>query len=269
MALGIASLVRPPLGLLFVPTTCLWALAAAWPRRLIGLAAAVCVVIPAFWVVRNYSVGEGLRLSTSSEATLVFYAAPCVRADAAGRECDSSREQDLIETDRRLRSVLQPGDDPMSIARSQAIGDVIAHPFAAFRVQLRSWVKLALAHSMGTLSAVLGMRYQPSNLFSVLVLREDNARSTASSGSLWFALAWALFNLFVFVAATCGILSGVWRQRWLPVAGMVLAALLLTATVGSLGQERMRVPILLPLFLLAGEAWQGMHWRRRFRETTP
>ena len=260
--LGLASLVRPPLGLVFLPTACLWACAAAWPKRLLAVSIGLSLAIPSIWVVRNHTVGEGLRLSTSSEATLIFYAAPCVRADAGGRECDSSRNDDLIETDRRLRSVLQRGDDPMSTARSQAIDDVIAHPAATIRVQLRSWIKLAVAHSMGAFSTLLGLEYQSSNLFSALVLREEGAGRTAFSSSLWLALAWSLFNLLIFVAAIAGAVGGALRRRWLPVGGMVLASLLLAATVGSLGQERLRVPMLLPLFLLAGEA---SHWLRGWR----
>ena len=100
---GVASLIRPPFGLLFLPTI----LAMVWrdhrARRVrVILVVALVFTVPAMWATRNWALGEGFILSTVSRHNAVFYAATCAVSQDLGQECNSNRLQRTREVQQRL-----------------------------------------------------------------------------------------------------------------------------------------------------------------------
>jgi hypothetical protein len=263
-ALGCASLVRPPLGLFYVPAIALIAWR-RWPTWLLALVALGALAVPGAWVLRNHAQGEGARLATAPDLTLVFYTGPCVRSEAAGRDCDADRPRQMADFDTRIKSVLRPGQDAVTVARRLAVHDILEKPATMARVQLKSLVKLVVGHSMGTFYPLLGRPYVSSGLFSRFVLREQNSGPASPLTQLILLFAWTAFNAAIAVAASIGVVAAARQHRRSLLAAALVTIGLFAAASGSLGQERLRVPIMLPILLLVGCAAEGVgdKWRRR------
>jgi hypothetical protein len=249
--LGCATLVRPPLALVFIPA--LWAF--AWPvralRRGVAVATVCAVAIPGSWVLRNVAVGAGPTLSRVGDYSMIFYTAPCAVSESKGEDCDRAYPTRYREMADRLARQLKPADDVVAAARSQALGDIAANGEGALRMYGKSLAKVAVAHSMGTFASTLGMEYQPSGLFARLVLGERSDSGGAGVTPMLLALAWSAFNAALFALAGVGFALALWRRRF-DVAlafGVIVAAL--CAAVGAVGQERVRLPMMLPLLMLA------------------
>lgn len=252
--LGCATLVRPPLGLFYIPVM----LALAWqrfPRRLPLVMATLCALgLPGLWTIRNVAVGEGARFSTVGDYSLIFYTAPCAVSETLGEDCDRAYPRRHAEIAQRLRNELKTGDNVLAVARRDAVTDLLANSTGAVRMYAKSLVKLAVAHSMGTFATVLGLPYQSSGLFSKLVLREG---SDAETGSLWpllLAAAWTFVNVAIVLAALVGLAMSMRVKRFDFVLGFGLTAALFVASVGAVGQERTRLPIMVSLLMFGALA---------------
>ena len=125
---------------------------------------------------------------------------------------------------------------------------------------VRSFARFSISHSLGNLHDLLGLPYEPSGLFSSLVLGEE-VESQGPRGSTIVAVLWTLLNIAIGLGAVAGLWLALRDRAWivvlscLPTISAVSAA---TALVG-LGNERLRLPVMPLLFLLlmvAFSKWQ-------------
>lgn len=250
--LGAATLVRPPLGLVFAPGL----VALAWGRvKPVRASAAVMagvalLVLP--WMTRNWMAGEGFRLSTVGDFSVVFYTAPCAVSEAAGDDCDRSYPRRWAEIGERLKANLRPGDDPLALASTFAWRDIRQHPDGVARMYAKSMVKLSIGHSLWTWQRGLGRAYRPSSLFAVLVLGDSAPAERPPVRELLIPAAWLLANLAVAIAAVAGAVRLMWMREWRVLLVLMPPVLALLAATGAVGQERMRLPMMMSLLLLAG-----------------
>jgi hypothetical protein len=253
---GLAGLVRP-LALLYEPL--LLAVARKrgrlrWPTVLAQL---LLVLLPSgAWAARNYAAGEGFRVSTVPEINLLYYSAAYAISQERGEDWEASWPDRVEELSGRVGQRLAPGEDVPGAIRRLAVEELRARPAAYARVQAKSGVKLLVDHSLGSLYGELGQPYTPSGLFSRLILREGTTGGAADLGVTVLASAWLMLNVAVCATAAFGAVRGCRRgECWLVLACGLTLLLFLLATA-SVGLERMRMPMMLPLFLLSGLAFQ-------------
>jgi hypothetical protein len=266
--LALATLVRP-LGLLFLPA----ALAMAWPNLRSKILTPVIVIVASClplgaWALRNATVGEGFRLTNVGDLNLLYYTAAYSRSEQRGLDWAEDWPAQVSELTVELGNRLGPGDDVVLAARRLAWEEISARPAAVAKVQAKSWLKLAIDHSLPTLATSLGRTYQPSGLFSNLVLSpqrkqgigEDPGPQPEQGTSLALrvaALLWMGLNTLIALAAIGGTLKAFRQRQWRMLIAGSLTALLFVIATGSVGLERFRLPIMLPLFLLAANLILG------------
>ena len=173
--LGFAGLVRP-LGAMYLPAAGFYAFRRAERR---WLAAAVVVggsLLPSVgWMARNSAVGNGFRLSTVGDMTLLYYFAGYSIAEERGQDWGELTKLRGVTDELlgKLKERVKPGDNVYRVMRSLALEELNARPGAAAKVLAKSWVKLYLTHSANELYPLLGWEYRPTNLMSRYVLREE------------------------------------------------------------------------------------------------
>src|SRR5205085_4530866 len=150
------------------------------------------------------------------------------------------RVQELAD---RLGERLQPGEDVIAAGRRLAVEELLARPGPALRVHLKSLFKLFCDHSLGLTSELVGVPYQPSGLFSKLVLRDRTEAAGGNWGALALSLAWMALNALIMLAAVWGFVNSVRRRCWVVLIVGGLTTLLLAAATGAVGLERFRMPI--------------------------
>jgi hypothetical protein len=258
--LGLAGLVRP-LAILYLPM----AVALAFRHRTLrGATAAVCcatALLPsALWAWRNQAVGEGFRVTTVGDLNLLYYSAAYATSEERGEDWLDSWPTRVPELSARLEQEVGPGEDVSAAARRLAVKELRARPGAAVRVQVKSAVKLFVDHSVPSLHHLLGLPYNSTGVFSRWVLRERSDTASTSWGPLLLSLSWLGLNALTFLAALAGAVLA-WRRRLYLLAGTcALTVVLFTLATGSVGLERMRLPILLPLSLLVGGVFRIPPW---------
>jgi hypothetical protein len=255
--LGLAGLVRP-LAVLYEPLV----LAVAWQRGnfrwTLGGVQLLLILLPSgLWAARNQAVGEGFRVSTVPEINLLYYTAAYAISEERGEDWLGSWPGRVEELSERLGTRLRPGEDVFYAARALAVEEVKARPGVAVRVQAMAALKLFTDHSVGSVHSVLGRRYVPSGLFSRLVSRGPTDAAGANWGMVAAAAAWVGLNVGIAAGAMLGLVNGCRRRRYALVLACAVVVLLFTLATGSVGLERMRMPLLLPMLLLNGFAIQG------------
>jgi len=252
---GIAGLVRP-LGLLYLPAALLLSMRQTRSRAAAAAWVAVVAVLPsAVWAVRNYEVGEGLRVSWCGDATGLFYFDGYSISEERGEDWLRAWRQRNDEILARLAPRIEPGMDVFTEARRLALEELRQRPATVLRVVAKSDVKLYVDHSLGIVSGLLGIPYEPSNLFSRLVLRQQTATAVKSETALALALAWVVGNIAMALAALWALVLAVKRRAFLLLAVCGVTLTLFTVATMSQGLERFRMPIMLPLILLTGSLW--------------
>jgi hypothetical protein len=252
VVLGLSTLIRP-LGLLYLPCCLLF----GWHRRSLGwrpagFLVALAVIPPVLWAGRNHRVGEGFRLTTVGEVNLLFYAAAYSRSEERGEDWLRSWPARVDEYADRLEGRLRPGEDVFAAARALGIEEISSRPVAVLRMFGKSTCKMMVDHSLGEVVRLMGREYRPSGLFSRFVLREKPAPSEDANPLLILvAFAWSGLNAAVALAALIGGVRLVVRRQVLLVAACCITIGLFVLATFSVGLERMRLPVLLPLFLLA------------------
>jgi hypothetical protein len=252
--LGVATLVRP-LGLLYIPA----ALAVAWPRmssRFLGTAILVVAagLPPATWALRNQAMGEGFRLTTVGDLNLLYHTAAYAISEERGEDWLQSWPPRVEELTDKLGSRLKPGEDVVAAARRLALDEVRTRPGMVARVQAKSWLKLFFDHSLPTVADSLGLFYQPSGLFNDLLSSDDttSSRQQESSPALRIAaLTWMSLDALIALAALAGVVQALRKHQWRILIFSGVSILLFTLATGSVGLERFRLPMMLPLFVLA------------------
>jgi hypothetical protein len=253
LLMGLAGLVRP-LGILFLP----FALLLAGRRRQFrwttaALLVATAVAPSGLWAFRNWSAGEGFRVATVGEVNLLYYTAGYTLSEEKGEDWLASWPNRVGELSQRLERRLAPGQDVFAAGRSLAVEELAARPSVVARMQAKSTLKLFVDHSMGDFMHLIGRQYTPSGLFSRLVLGE-NKKTEGGNGILFAALLWSGFNMVITAASAVGMVRLLRRGEYsLALACCLLIGAFILATM-SVGLERMRLPMLLPLFLLAASA---------------
>jgi hypothetical protein len=255
ITLGLTGLIRP-VGLLYLPAV----LAAGWGRQARRWLAACCLVVfavlpSALWMTRNRAVGEGLRVSSVGDLNLLFYSDAYMVSEERGEDWFKSWPRRIFEIEQRLAPRLAPGEDVVAAARRMALSDIFTKPGLAAKVHLKSEVKLLLDHSGGDFAMVLGREYQPTGLFSRLVLGGNGQTDSGDSFQVVAVAAWVLFNASIVLAAAAGLLVAVWRRCYRLIVVCLPTILLFVAATGCVGLERFRLPVMLPLFLAAASLW--------------
>jgi hypothetical protein len=251
--IGIAGLVRP-LGILYLP----FALILAWRRGQLRWMSSTFLVVTAvapsgLWALHNWSAGEGLRVSTAGDVNLLYYTAGYAISEEKGEDWLASWPNRVEELSQRLESRLAPSQDIFIAGRALAVEEIKARPKVVARMQAKSTLKLFVDHSMGELMPLLGRQYTPSGLFSRLILGE-NKQPLPIDVSVYAALFWSGFNLVIGAAAAVGLVRLLLRGQYaLALACTLLIVTFIVATM-SVGTERMRLPMMLPLFLLTAAA---------------
>jgi hypothetical protein len=196
-----------------------------------------------------------------ADYSLIFYTAPCAVSEARGEDCDKAYPARHREIAARLERELLPGDEVVAVARRGALADIAANGTAAIRMYVKSVAKLAVGHSMATFAGAIGVPYQPSGLFSRLVLREQAGPGQTGVMSTVLALMWTALNAAVVAAAAAGLALAAWHRRMDLMVAFGLTAAVLVAGAGAVGQERIRLPMMLSLLML-GATTTSAHTRR-------
>jgi hypothetical protein len=253
LLLGLATLVRP-LGYLYVPA----ALTLAWPRlwsKWIGMLILTLAtgLPPVLWAFRNQAVDEGFRVTTVGDLNILYYTAAYCISEERREDWLQSWPVRVEGLTNRLGRRLHQGEDVVIAARRLAWDEIRSRPGSVVKVQAKSWFKLFLDHSMDTLAGTLGLPYQPSGLFSALVLDRNPApkREQGSIAMRIGAVAWMILNALIVLAALVGANRAIHDRQWRHLIFGVLTILLFTLATGSVGLERFRMPMMLPLFVLA------------------
>ena len=256
LLVGVAGLVRP-LGPLFLPTAIVLGFRQARARIAWILVAAALVAAPSLlWATRNLRVGEGFRVSTVGDFNLLFYTVPYSMAEAHGSDWNEEWRSNVDKIMITLDSELREGQDTFAAVRHLALQEIISRPRATTRVQIKAFVKLLVDHSLPDLYQEWGRTYEPSGLFSRLVLREQGGSQQARIDRTGAAavVAWMMLNGLIVLSAGTGLALAVWRRRWTFVATWGLPVILFSIATGSVGLERFRMPVVLPLLMLCGYA---------------
>lgn len=252
--IGLTSLVRP-LGLLYLPAAAvlIWPISQRRIRSLIVMIAAAVAPV-GLWALRNQSVGEGLRVSTIGDLHLLFQAAAYAISEERGEDWHGSWPERVRELIAKLETRVTAGADVFGECRRLAAEELAQRPLAVARVHAKSMVKLLLDHSFGDAAPMLGASYQPSGLFSRLILREDQARmgQHPTTIQLLIVLSWMALNGVIVVAALAGAIGAMRRRDYQLLFFCVPTIVLFMVASGSVGLERFRLPCLLPLLLLTG-----------------
>jgi hypothetical protein len=258
--LGLAGLVRPLVGFLFLPANLLLACrgASSVSARAKSLSAA-CLVAGALlpsgaWALRNYYSGEGLRVSPIASLNLLYYAAGYAIAEERREDWVATWPDRVGELADRLGGRIGPGEDVYSAAGALAVDELRGRPTALIRVLVKSQVKLLVAHSLGDAYHLLGRSYHPSGLFSRLILAEHRREAEGDPATVVLALAWTLLNIAIAAGAVAGALVAARRGSFLLLSTCGVTILLVAIVTSTNGLERFRIPMMLPLAILVAEA---------------
>jgi hypothetical protein len=252
LLLGAAGLVRP-LGLLYVPAAL--ALVVLARRERFVQSAVVIVTLAALpsglWAARNWRAGEGFRVTTIADVNLLYYFAAYTISEERGEDWMAAWPARVSELTAELAARLRPGEDVIAAGRALAIEELRARPVSAAKVLAKSSMKFALSHSMPDLATVTGREYKPTGLASRLVFGESAGGPSTLSASIFGALAWTAFNAALVFGALVSFVQFCRQRMWAAaIFGGATIALFLAAT-GAVGLERMRLPAMLPLVILA------------------
>jgi hypothetical protein len=255
LLLGFAGLVRP-LALLYLP----FALGLAYRGSQLKWRTAIPLVLATLlpsvlWAYRNHKVGEGWRVTTAGDINLLYYTAAYSISEEKGEDWLVSWPVRIDELSGRLKERLTEDEDVFAAGSRLALEELRARPGPACRVLLKSSVKLFSDHSAGSLFPLLGQPYHPTGFYSRFILREEKAVASGSLAAMIVAGLWSGLNAAIALAALLGIVRGLWNRLFCLTSLCCLTLLLFLAATGSVGLERMRLPMQLPLFLLAGVAF--------------
>jgi len=232
---------------------CLFAARQATHRIVAVAFITLLTVLPsAAWAVRNASVGDRLRISTVGDVTLFYYFAGYTISEERGEDWDSNWPARSAELLTKLQSRTAPGEDVFAPMRTISKEELAARPTVAAKVIAKSWVKLAVAHSVSDAAHLIGEHYQPSNLVSRLLLREqDTGEPRPGLTAMLLPAVWSLANLIILVLALTGAVMGLRKREWGFVLPLVFTIALFTIATMSQGMERFRTPFMFAMFLLA------------------
>src|SRR5262249_23741031 len=149
---------------------------------------ALAVLPSGLWATRNWAAGNGFRIATVGDLTLLYHMAGYSVSEERGVDWLDNFIPRCEEMYGKPKPRVEPGDDVIAAARSLAVDEIKARPGAAARVLVKSQVKLLVSHSLGDLCNILAVHYQPSNLFARLVLGESAESEVQSPALLAAAL---------------------------------------------------------------------------------
>jgi hypothetical protein len=258
LLLGLATLVRP-LGVLYIPA----ALALAWPHvhskaiSVVVLATAAFIP-PTLWAFRNQAVNEGFRVTTVGDLNLLYYTAAYAISEERREDWLESWPTRVDGLTNRLSRRLKPGEDVVTAARRLAWDQIRQRPKSVLKIQAKSWLKLFVDHSLPAAAETLGIAYRPSGLFSNLIMNSEPRPQGPQGNSLAtsiLALGWMGLNVLIAVAAIIGANRALHHRDWRILVFGLVSILLFTLATGSVGLERFRMPMMLPLFVLAANCF--------------
>jgi hypothetical protein len=200
-------------------------------------------VLPGAWMARNAAVGNGLRLSSVSSMTNLFYAGGYTEITARGGDTLLDWPDEVHRLAIQLESQASPGEDIFRTMDRLTLATIKAHPAAYAKAGGLSVFKFFTDHSMGSLYARLGWDYHPPGLRAQILSGHLSAPSQELCTG-FIGLAWMVFN------ALLAVLMGVGLMR-LALTGRGNVALLLggvmlyfVITTQLNGLERFRLPVM-------------------------
>ncbi len=250
LIVGLWALVRP-FGVFLVLPLAFAAFARADRRWWTTLGVCVLTALPSVaWSARNLAKGEGFRLCTVGDLTMYYYFAHAVRSEPLGTDWHATWSAAFPKRTDELREHAKPGDDCHALAGRLAREELAADPKSTAKVLLKSQLKLWTGHSLADVLRTFGIAYKPSGLMSTFVFGEES--DTGFSGWTLVAAAWSLFNLAIFAWALIAAVKSLRRRMWVLFLSCVSVAALSAAGTMCNGQERFRLPILVPMIVLIG-----------------
>src|SRR5207302_4319292 len=111
--------------------------------------------------------------------------------------------------------------------------------------------------SVALASQLLGIPYEPSGLFSRLVLRDRTEVGSRNWRPLALSLAWMVLNVAIVVAALWGLWRAIRSRAWRVLVVGGLTTVFFALATGAVGLERFRMPMMLPLLVLVAYAFSG------------
>ena len=276
LVLGFGTLVRP-MGLLYLPPALvlLWLRKKGTPRLpAAALLVATAVIPPAAWAARNYAGGEGLRVSSIVEQQLLFRSGAYVLSEERGQVGVPDWPTRAAELKTLLLASVEPGDDVYAASRTLGLHMMLDRPVEAIRIHVRSLARLVLSHSMKDLFEVVGSRYPETGLFSRFAMGESSQSRISSVPALTAAIAWTAINMAIATLALIGAVVAVMRRNWWLLLAWGAPVVLFAISAGPVGSERLRLPMMLPMFMLATSAlldrvWITGPWNARARREIP
>jgi hypothetical protein len=196
-------------------------------------------------------------VTTVSDVNLYYYTAAYSISEERGEDWLHSWPDRVEELSARLDQRVAPGQDVFSAMRRQALDELKQRPSAYLRVQVKSGFKLFVDHSLGTWYEALGSEYKPSGFFSRAVLRNPEQASSGNWGGIIAAAGWMGGNGLIALAALVGMVRGGRTRHYALTLGAAVTVVLFTVATASVGLEAKRLPMMLPLFLLAAFAVAG------------
>lgn len=247
---GLMPMIRPFGVFLAVPVV-LMALQRTDRRWLNAVLAGIITVTPTvLWSARNQAKGEGFRLCTVGDLTLYYYFAHYVRCEQSGKDWRATWPSDFVVRTRELEQRVKPGEDVYAVASQMAREQIKSDPKTTAKILAKSQFKLWFAHSLGDAHRAFGLPYQPSGLMAAFVLGEGN--ESGFRPETLMALAWTSLNGLMFIAMLWAIVVSIRRRNW----GMLFCcvSLLGLSAAGTMcvGQERFRIPMMVPMLILIG-----------------
>ena len=218
---GITTLTRPVM-LIFVALIGIWFVYRRLPRLAsVWILGAVLVIAP--WTIRN-AQEHGRLILVASEGGITFWTGNHPLAQGEG---DMAANPGIKSANRdfRARHAGLTSEQLESIYYREALSHILAHPVW--------WVGL-LARKFFFLWVPIGPSY-----------------TLHSSLYLWASVV--SYGL-ILAPAVAGAVA-LWRQRRTPVGLTLMAASLVIASLAFFPQERFRIPVLDPMFIICAATW--------------
>jgi hypothetical protein len=209
---------------------------------------------PTLWAFRNQAVNEGFRVTTVGDLNLLYYTAAYAISEERREDWLESWPTRVDGLTNRLSRRLKPGEDVVTAVRRLAWDQIRQRPKSVLKIQAKSWLKLFVDHSLPTAAETLGIAYRPSGLFSNLIMNSEPRPQGPQGNSIAtsiLALGLMSINGLIAVAAVVGTNRALHRHDWRLFIFGVVSILLFTLATGSVGLERFRMPMMLPLLVLA------------------
>lgn len=252
--LGLCAITRP-LGLLYLPFVLIVLYLnriSTWKGYLLTITIALAPLVA--WSLRNYSYGNGFRVSTVSDINIYYYAVNYLRSEQTKSDWFISWPNNVVILTNDLERTITQGEDVYSAMRSQAIKELTSDLRSSTLVAIKSQFKLLSDHTLFNWYSIFGYKYVPTGFMSSLL---DGGSPTKFGSTAIVPLLWSLANIVLMLLCLVGAIKLIRRREYVllllllyPIAAFSLASF-------PVGLERFRLPFMPFIFLLASLPFAG------------